>query len=105
MPDWLIETLRAYPALLWMFLGVGRPWALVALPRRDWRDRALVACLALAFGPALLTAWMFVLGTLGQNHDSHAGSTANPMQTNIVNHVGGTNMMRPDMILIGTLVL
>ncbi len=105
MPDWIIETLRAYPALLWMFVGVGLPWALVVLPRRDWQDRALVACLALGFGPALLTAWMFVLGTLGQNHDPDAGSTPNPMQTTIAQHSGGVNLMRADTILIGTLLL
>ncbi len=64
MPYWITSTLDATPALLWMFMGVGLPWALVALPRRDWRYRVMVACLALAFGPALLTAWMFVLGSV-----------------------------------------
>ncbi len=64
MPYWITSTLAATPALLWMFVGVGLPWALVALPRRDWRDRVMVACLASAFGPALLTAWMFVLGSV-----------------------------------------
>ncbi len=64
MPYWITSTLAATPALIWMFVGVGLPWALVALPRRDWRDRVMVACLALAFGPALLTAWMFVLGSV-----------------------------------------
>ncbi|NWG17966.1 MAG: glycosyltransferase family 39 protein [Chloroflexi bacterium] len=56
--------LSATPALAWVFFGLGLPWALVALPRADWRDRPVVALLALAFGPALLTAWMFVLGSL-----------------------------------------
>ncbi|MEZ4670546.1 MAG: glycosyltransferase family 39 protein [Anaerolineae bacterium] len=64
MPYWIQSTLAATPALLWMFAGVGLPWALVALPRRDWRDRIMVACLTLAFGPALVTAWMFVLGSV-----------------------------------------
>ncbi|MBI1282099.1 MAG: hypothetical protein GC179_28490 [Anaerolineaceae bacterium] len=64
MPYWMPSTLAATPALLWMFLGVGLPWALVTLPRRDWRDRVMIACLTLAFGPALLTAWMFVLGSV-----------------------------------------
>ena len=32
--------LAATPALIWMFLGLGLPWTLVILPRRDWRDRA-----------------------------------------------------------------
>ncbi len=64
MPYWITSTLIATPALLWMFLGVGLPWALIALPRRDWADRVMVAVLALAFGPALITAWMFILGSL-----------------------------------------
>jgi hypothetical protein len=56
--------LAATPALAWMFLGLGLPWALAILPRRDWRDWPTVACLTLAFGPALLTAWMFLLGSV-----------------------------------------
>ncbi len=64
MPYWIEGMLSATPALAWIFLGLGLPWALVALPGADWRDRPVVALLALAFGPALLTAWMFVLGSL-----------------------------------------
>lgn len=64
MPYWIQSTLLATPALLWLFFGFGLPWALVLLPHADWRDRGLVACLTLAFGPALLTAWMFVLGSV-----------------------------------------
>ena len=66
MPYWINATLAATPALAWMFLGLGLPWALAILPRRDWRDWPTVACLTLAFGPALLTAWMFILGSFGQ---------------------------------------
>jgi hypothetical protein len=62
IPYWLQSTLAATPALLWMFVGVGLPWVLVILPRRDWIQKALVACLSLIFGPTLLTAWMFLLG-------------------------------------------
>jgi 4-amino-4-deoxy-L-arabinose transferase-like glycosyltransferase len=64
MPYWITSTLAATPALIWMFIGVGLPWALVTLPRHDWRGRVMVACLTLAFGPALLTAWMFVIGSV-----------------------------------------
>lgn len=64
MPYWLTGMLAATPALLWMFLGVGLPWALVALPRREWRAWPAALCLAFAFGPALITAWMFVLGSV-----------------------------------------
>ncbi len=82
MPYWITSTLAATPALLWMFVGVGLPWALVALPRYDWRDRVMVACLALAFGPALLTAWMFVLGS-----------------------VQSANLIRLECVLVGTAVI
>lgn len=105
MPDWTSATLAAYPAIFLMLAGLGLPWALVILPRRDWADRVMVACVTLAFGPALLTAWMFVLGTLGQNHDPHAGDTLNPMQTTLAWHTGGQNLMRPDLILAGVLVI
>src|SRR5690606_29948871 len=86
LPDWMTSTLAALPALLWVIIGVGLPWALVALPRRDWADRVLVAVLALAFGPMLLTAWMFVLGTLSANVD-------------------GPPLLRLDLTPVGTLVL
>jgi len=70
MPYWINSTLAATPALLWMFLGLGLPWALLLLPRRDWRDPGVVGTLTLAFGPALLTAWMFILGTIGGAQNS-----------------------------------
>jgi hypothetical protein len=65
MPYWIASTLAATPAFVWIFLGLGLPAALALLPRKDWHDRPLVFCTAFALGPALLTAWMFVLGTVG----------------------------------------
>ncbi len=65
MPYWMQSTLAATPAFVWIFFGLGLPWALALLPRRDWRDRPLVLCVAFAFGPALLTAWMFLLSAFG----------------------------------------
>lgn len=85
MPYWITSTLAATPAFLWIILGVGLPFALVALPRKDWRDVPIVACLAIAFGPALLTVWMFILGTIG-------GATGQPL-------------LRFDLIFGGTLIL
>ncbi len=82
MPYWMTSTLAATPALLWMFAGVGLPWALVLLPRRDWRDHVMAACLTLAFGPALVTTWMFVLGS-----------------------VQSANLLRLDYVLVGTAVI
>jgi len=82
MPYWMTSTLAATPALLWMFAGVGLPWALVSLPRRDWADRVLVACLTLAFGPALVTGWMLLVGMIPQ-----------------------ANLLRLDVVLLGTGVL
>lgn len=70
IPYWLQETFVALPFALWIFLVLGIPWALVALPRDDWRDRILVSAVAFAFGPAVLTGWMFILGTLGGSAES-----------------------------------
>lgn len=105
MPEWIVTTLTALPAMVWVVVGVGLPWSLAVLPRRDWPDRAMVACVALAAGPAWLTLWMFVLGTLGQNNDPLAGQTLNPVHTSIMTHTGGQNLMRPDLILGGTGVI
>ena len=99
------STLAALPWMLAVVGGVGVPVALLLLPRADWRERAMVACLALAFGPALLTAWMFVLGTLGQNHDPDAGASLNPMQTTIINHTGGEALLTPALIGGGLLLM
>ena len=65
MAYWLREALTVLPALAWMLIGVGLPWSLVMLPRRDWRSRPLVACVMLAAGPALVTGWMLILGMIG----------------------------------------
>lgn len=62
---WITESL---PGLLWfavIYAALGVPAALVALPQRNWSDRAAVGALAMAFAPALLTAWLFILGSLG----------------------------------------
>lgn len=67
---WLNSTFAALPAVLWMIAGVGLPWALVALPRKDWRDLPLVGMCALAFGPALVTAWLLILGVIGGMNQS-----------------------------------
>ncbi|MBZ0277500.1 MAG: glycosyltransferase family 39 protein, partial [Anaerolineae bacterium] len=61
--------------------GLGIPWALAVLPRSDWRNRILVIALDFALGPALMTAWMFILGSLE------------------------TPLLRFDLILAGTVIL
>ncbi|MDX1993186.1 MAG: hypothetical protein SF029_12405 [bacterium] len=104
-PNWFISTLAAFPSILWMLIGLGLPWALVILPRRDWRDWPAVACLSLAFGPALMTAWMFVLGTLGMNDLPLAAGDPNPMQTSLPQLVGGRTMLTPQNILLGSVVI
>lgn len=71
---WIEATLAALSAVLWMVFGLGVPYALLALPRKDWRDQAIVLGAALGIGPALLTLALFVLGTIG-------GETAQPMLT------------------------
>ncbi|MCC7446925.1 MAG: glycosyltransferase family 39 protein [Anaerolineae bacterium] len=65
IPDWLLPTILLAPAMLWVFLGVGIPWALAVMPRADWRNRIAVFTVALALGPALTTAAMFFIGTFG----------------------------------------
>ncbi|MFN8530886.1 MAG: glycosyltransferase family 39 protein [Anaerolineae bacterium] len=65
MPYWITQTLAGTPAFLWVYVGIGVPWALVLLPRSDWHRRVEVAALAFAVGPGLLTMWMLLLGTLG----------------------------------------
>lgn len=65
LPYWIADTLAGVPAALWMFVGIGLPWALVLLPRRDWRCRIEAVTVAVFVGAAWLTIWMFVLGTLG----------------------------------------
>lgn len=67
---WLRDTVLALPLALLIYVGVGLPWALWALPRRDWGQRALITALAFAFGPALVTSWLFILGTLGASSQS-----------------------------------
>ncbi len=62
---WINDSLPGLLPSLWMVGGLGLPWALAALSTCQWRSRALVAALALALGPAWLTAWMLVLGMIG----------------------------------------
>ncbi len=68
MPYWIADTLAATPLFAWIFFGLGVPYALLLLPRRDWHRRAEVLAVAFAVGPALLTAYMFALSTLGVNY-------------------------------------
>jgi hypothetical protein len=68
IPDWLVPMILLAPAMLWMFFGVGLPWALALLPRRDWdwqKPTTLIA-VAMALGPMLTTTGMFLIGTFGQ---------------------------------------
>lgn len=82
---WLRDTFLALPLAVLIYIGVGLPWALVVLPRRDWRLRMLVIALAFALGPALVTAWLFALGALGASLQ--------------------TPLLRFDLSLIGVLVI
>jgi 4-amino-4-deoxy-L-arabinose transferase-like glycosyltransferase len=64
MPYWITETLAVLPAFAWVYLLLGVPLALVVLPHQDWRDRPTVLMTAFVLGPAALTAWMLLLGSL-----------------------------------------
>lgn len=63
MIDLIVRFIVFTPVYAFFFLGVGVPWALVFLPRKDWRDWPTVIALGLAMGPLLSTTWMFILGT------------------------------------------
>lgn len=65
MNEWLIESVAGLPPALWMFVGLGLPWALVALPRPDWSRLARVFALAFAFGPAWMSVVLLGFGTVG----------------------------------------
>jgi hypothetical protein len=66
MPDWLLPTFALAPALLWFFIGVGLPYALIVLPRADLRSSLLVIALSLALSPLISTTVMFIIGTFGR---------------------------------------
>ncbi len=65
MPYWIQSTLLTTPAFLWVYALLGVPLALVVLPRPDWRHHPLVLMTAFALGPGVLTALMFVMGSMG----------------------------------------
>lgn len=62
---WLEQALQGTPLAALIYIVLGVPWALVLLPRQDWQRRSLVAMVAFVLGPALLTAWMLLLGWFG----------------------------------------
>lgn len=64
IPDWLMPTLLLFPAMLWLFFGVGIGWTLYVLPRRDWRNLVLVVAVNLALSSAFTTTTLFLLNIL-----------------------------------------
>lgn len=64
--DWFNDTVRVLPMVAWVWGGVGVPYALLALPRKDWQKWALLGALAFVFGTALQTLSAFGLGTVGE---------------------------------------
>src|SRR4051812_45597230 len=84
MPYWITDSLAGIPAFLWIYAGLGGPWALAILPRAEWRQRIQVIALAFALGPMLLTAWMFILGTVGMIGETHTLTTINVLVGTVV---------------------
>ena len=74
-PYWIEEALKGILPTLWMFLGVGVPWAFAVLSTKHWHSSALVGAMALALGPAWMTAWMLLLGAVGAPLDSRLLTT------------------------------
>ncbi|MCU0481078.1 MAG: hypothetical protein MUE54_07685, partial [Anaerolineae bacterium] len=93
IPHWLASTLSVLPALILLYGGIGIPLALLALPRKDWRDRPLVVMCAIGFSAAFMTAYMLILGILGQNTNITAGDPLNPMQSQMNQLVGGQALL------------
>lgn len=62
---WLTDALSGILPTLWMTLGLGLPWAYAILSTKQWHSRATVGAVALAIGPAWMTAWMLALGVIG----------------------------------------
>ncbi|MEM6281167.1 MAG: glycosyltransferase family 39 protein [Chloroflexota bacterium] len=65
MPYWIDSTLLTTPAFLWVYIVLGVPLALAALPRADLRDVPLVLMTGFALGSGALTVLMFILGSFG----------------------------------------
>lgn len=82
---WLQQTLAVLPLVLWVYIVLGVPWTLLILPRSDWSQKVTVIALSFAIGPALLTAWMLILGTIGGIQESR--------------------LLRFDLIMAGTIIL
>ena len=64
-PYWIEAALAGVLPTLWMSIGLGLPWALALLSTQQWQSRVLVAAVALAAGPAWMSAWMLILGVVG----------------------------------------
>ena len=82
---WIEDSLAGILPTLWMFLGVGVPWALASLSRQNWHSKALVAAVAFALGPALTAAWMLALGVAGAQLEQR--------------------LLKPETILLGSAVI
>lgn len=82
---WIEESLAGIIPTLWMFLGVGLPWAYAAVSRRHWRSQALIGAVALALGPAWITAWMLILGVAGAQLEAR--------------------LLKPEWILLGSVLI
>ena len=82
---WIEESLAGTLPTLWMFLGVGLPWALASLSRQNWHSKALIAAVAFALGPALTAAWMLALGVAGAQLEQR--------------------LLKPETILLGSAVI
>ena len=105
IPHWLTSTLSILPALIVLYGGIGIPLALLALPRNDWRDRPLVIMCAIGFSAALMTAYMLILGVIGQNTNIASGDPLNPMQSQINQLVGGQSLLNQATLSWGMLVM
>ena len=84
MPYWIADSLAGIPAFLWIYAGLGGVWSLAVLPRTEWRHKVQVIAVAFALGPMLLTAWMFILGTVGMSGETRTLTTVNVLAGTVV---------------------
>lgn len=103
--DWFISTVTVLPIWLLVYIGMGVPLALLALPRQDWHDKPLIVMCGIGFSAALLTAYMFILGTWGQNSNLTAGDPLNPMQSHISQLVDGHPLLKTQDLKLNIMAL
>jgi len=86
---WLEDALWGILPTLWMTVGLGLPWAYAILSTKQWQSRVTVGAVALAIGPAWITAWMLLLGVIGAQLDQPLFTPTLVLSGSIIIAIGG----------------